>query len=220
MSTVKGTDPRSKIIFTVLLIVLAIAIPQIPILLLPIGMVLLIALKGSYLGKLISYLSPLGILVPILFAINLFFYASGEVYAALDLKIFELAVTSGGIHRSILICTRLIAVAFAAAWLVVTTPPEDFEYGLKKMGIPWKLAFILSLTMKLIPEMRRKFREIEEAQMSRGLESGGNPIQRVKRKIPILVPFLASVSRYGFDLSQVLKARNFGRERTYLRDLD
>lgn len=202
------------------MIILAIIISRTLVMALLTSVIIIISLKGRYLSKLFSYLSPLTILVPILFTINLFFYANGRTFASVDLKLFELAVTSGGIERSIMIASRLISVAFSAAWLVVTTPPEEFEFGLKKLGVPWKFAFISSLTMKLIPEMRRKFREIEEAQLSRGLKKGGNPLKRAKRKIPILIPFLASVSRYGFDLSQVLKARNFGTERTYLRELE
>lgn len=220
MVAIKKNDPRLKIIFTAAMILLAIVISRTLAMSFLIGVIIAIALQGGYLKKLFSYLSPLGILVPILFIINLFFYANGTTFASVDLKIFELSVTSGGLERSIMIASRLVSVAFSAAWLVVTTPPEEFEYGLRKFGVPWKFAFISSLTMKLIPEMRRKFREIEEAQMSRGLKKGGNPFERAKRKIPILIPFLASVSRYGFELSQVLKARNFGPQRTYMKELE
>lgn len=220
MIKIRKTDPRLKIIFSAAIIILAIIISKTLAMILLTGVIITIALKGRYLSKLFSYLSPLGILVPILFIINLFFYADGKVFASIDLKIFELALTSGGLKRSMVIASRLISIAFSAAWLVVTTPPEEFEYGLKKLGVPWKFAFISSLTMKLIPEMRRKFKEIEEAQLSRGLKKGGNPLEKAKRKIPILIPFLASVSRYGLELSQVLKARNFGSKRTYIKELN
>jgi len=84
--------------------------------------------------------------------------------------------------RTSLICLRLVSVASAAALFVVTTSVEEFEYGLRRLGFPWKLAFLFSLTLKLLPEMKRKYRKIEEAQKggefhaveNRGLKLRGN----------------------------------------------
>jgi len=218
MVPIKEIGPRLKIIFTAVLIIIALLISRILTMVFLIGVTLAIALKGKLLSKLLSYLSPLKILVPILFVINMIFYASGNVYTSLNLRIVELAITSGGIYRSSLICFRLTAIASAAALLAVTVSPREFEYGIKRLGFPWKLAFIFSLTMKIVPEMKKKFKEIEEAQYSRGLERGGNLIEKAKKKIPIIIPFLASVSRHGYELSQVLRARNFGTERTHFKE--
>lgn len=127
MIKIRKTDPRLKIIFSAAIIILAIIISKTLAMILLTGVIITIALKGRYLSKLFSYLSPLGILVPILFIINLFFYADGKVFASIDLKIFELALTSGGLKRSMVIASRLISIAFSAAWLVVTTPPYVFS---------------------------------------------------------------------------------------------
>ncbi|MFP4005314.1 MAG: energy-coupling factor transporter transmembrane component T [Candidatus Hadarchaeia archaeon] len=213
-------DPRLPMFFSGALIILAILFSQILIMIILAGVVIAVSAGKKNLKSLISYISPLRILIPVLFLLNMFFYAEGTVYASLNLKIFELAATSSGIYRSTLICSRLTAIALSAGWLAVTLPPREFEHGLKKLGLPWKLAFIFSLTLKLVPEMKKKFRKIEEAQYSRGLKKGGNPIKRARRKIPIVIPFLASVSRHGFQLSQVLEARNFGSKRTYFDESD
>lgn len=212
--------PQSKILLTVGLIILALLPVGITFSLLLLGAIIVTASLRKKLRKLGSYLSALGLLLPIIFTVNLFFYASGEALYKFDLVLFSLAVTPAGLLKSSLICLRLLSVASVAALFVVTTSVEEFEYGLRRLGFPWKLAFLFSLTLKLLPEMKGKYRKIEEAQMGRGVPRGGKPWSKVKRKLPILIPFLASVARYGFNLSQVLEARNFSSERTCLWDLE
>jgi len=216
----KMKDPRMKILVSIALIITSLVLSKILFLVPILTGIVCISLIDSKFSKTVSYLSFFKYLLPIIFIINWIFYAGGGAILSLNLKIFEISLTFGGLFKSSLICLRLITIAFTAAWLVVTTPPEEFEYGLKKLGFPWKLAFISSLTMKLIPEMKRKFREIEEAQRGRGIKSGGNPIEKIRRKVPILVPFLASISRYGLELSQVLKVRGFSSERTWFKELE
>ncbi len=216
----KKNDPRIKIFFSIAIIITSLVLSEISFILPLLAIVIGVSLIGRNLADTVSYLSFFKYLLPIIFIINWIFYAKGGTIYSLNLKIFEISLTYGGLFKSSMICLRLLTIAIAAAWLVVTTPPEEFEYGLKKLGFPWKLAFISSLTMKLIPEMKRKFREIDEAQRGRGAESGRNPIKKIKRKVPILVPFLASISRYGLELSQVLKVRNFSSDRTWFKELE
>jgi len=216
----KKNDPRIKILFSIALIITSLILSKISFIIPILTIIISISLIGGKFSETVSYLSFFKYILPIIFIINWIFYASGGTIFSINLKIFEISLTYGGLFKSSLICLRLMTIAFAAAWLVVTTPPEEFEYGLKKLGFPWKLAFISSLTMKLIPEMKRKFREIDEAQRGRGVESGGNPIQRIRKKVPILVPFLASISRYGLELSQVLKVRGFSSDRTWFKELE
>ncbi|MFP4051016.1 MAG: energy-coupling factor transporter transmembrane component T [Thermoplasmata archaeon] len=214
-------DPRAKMFFVLIIIILAILIP-LPIYLAVLLLIVLItALSGRILKRLISYLSPLKILIPLLLILNLFFYAHGEVVWKYDLRIFTLSVTRGGFKTSIMILLRFFVIASAAALFAVTTDPEKFERTLVKLKIPWKLAFIFSLTLRLVPDLKRRYKKIEEAQISRGLDLKGNPIKRIKARIPMIIPFMASVIRYGYDLSEALKARSFDeiKNRTYMIQL-
>ncbi len=215
-------DPRSKLFFILVIIVLSLLIPES----LYLGILLLIivftAIAGKTFRDLLRYLSPLKYLIPLLLILNLFFYAQGEVFWSIDLKLFALSVTSGGFERSIMILLRFFSIASAAALFAVTTDTEKFESALVRLKIPWKLAFIFSLTLRLVPDIRRRYRKIEEAQLSRGLDLEGGPIKKIKARVPMVIPFLASVIRYGYDLTEALKARNFNSitERTDLIQLD
>ncbi|MDR5656458.1 energy-coupling factor transporter transmembrane component T [Halodesulfurarchaeum sp. HSR-GB] len=154
-------------------------------------------------------LKPLAVLVVLLLVLNTPFYASGPAWYAVQIGPVELAVTPGGAQTAGLIAARLVLVAGAAAWFALGTAPERFEAALVELGLPWSFAFLLSLTIGLVPEMRKRFRTIEESQRTRGLDLSGGPIARTRARLPMLVPFLAAVIRYGYDLSTALTARGF-----------
>jgi len=221
-SLLERFDPRAKLFFVIILIILAIVIPH-PIYLSTLLLIVLgtVIVSRSF-KKLMGYLSPLKVLIPLLLILNLFFYAHGEVIWEYDLKIFTLSITYGGLQTSIMIILRFFVIASAAALFAATTDPERFERTLVKLKVPWKLAFIFSLTLRLIPDLKRRYKKIEESQISRGLNVKGNPIHRIKARIPMIIPFLASVIRYGYDLSEALKARSFDdiEKRTYMMRLE
>lgn len=202
-------DPRSKLFFTLILVVLSLLIP-IPIYLLSLlGIILITASAGRALKGLLGYMSPLKLLIPLLLILNLFFYAHGKVIWSFDLRIFTLSVTYGGIETSIMILLRFFVIASAAALFAVTTDPEEFELALVWLKIPWKLAFIFSLTLRLVPDVKRRYKKIEEAQLTRGLTIGRSPLKKIKARVPMVIPFLAAIIRYGYELTEALKARNF-----------
>ncbi len=220
-SLLERFDPRAKLFFISILIILAILIPQ-PIYLSTLLLIIIVtATVSRSFKKLIGYLAPLKLLIPLLLILNLFFYAHGETIWKFDLRIFTLAISYGGLETSLTILLRFFVIASAAALFAVSTDPERFERTLVKLKVPWKLAFIFSLTLRLVPDLKRRYKKIEEAQVSRGLDIKGNPIHRIKARIPMVIPFLASVIRYGYDLSEALKARSFDeiKNRTYMIEL-
>lgn len=211
-------DPRSKLAFAGTVAALAVAIPRLGSLA---GLALVVTLvvglgRGLGVREWLGRLAPFTLLVPLIFVLNALFYGGGDVLWRAPLV--PVAITTGGIETSTLIAARLLVVASAASWFAATTDPVEFEVALSSLGIPWRFAFVLSLTLRLVPEMRARFRTIEEAQRSRGLTIEGGPVARVRARIPMLVPFLASVARYGFELSDALVVRGFDRpgERTHV----
>lgn len=220
----RDLDPRAKLAFLVVVVVLTVAVPDLA-LFAALGALLLgLVAVGRGLGvrEWLGFLAPFKLLIPAIFVLNSFFYGSGAVLWAVPLV--PLSLTTGGIHASAVIATRLVVLAGAATWFAVTTEPEAFEEALVRLGIPWSFAFVLSLTIRLVPEIRDRFRTIDEAQRSRGLTLEGGPIERVRSRIPLLVPLLVSVIRYGYELGEALVVRDFGavrgRDRTSLVSLE
>ena len=202
-------DPRAKLALVVAVVLAAIWTTSVARELLVLAGFSGFVLASGAVGfrRWLAALKPILLFVPILVVLNTVFYADGTTWWAVWVGPVRLAVTDGGLYTAALIAVRLLVIAAAAAWFAVTTSAEAFEVGLVELGIPWTVAFLLSLTLRLVPEMRNRFRAIEEAQRSRGLALTGGPISRTRARIPMLVPFFAAVIRYGYELSAALVAR-------------
>lgn len=219
----KPLDPRAKLALVAVVSILAIAIPHLGSLAALAVVLLLVVGVDEHLSvkDWLRSLEPFKVLIPIILVLNTFFYGSGQVIWNPAGIGWPLALTVGGINTSLVIAARLLVIAAAVAWFTATTAAESFEVALTRLGAPWMLAFLVSLTLRLVPEIRNRFQAIEEAQRSRGLVYEGGPIERTRALILILVPFLVSVIRYGFELGEALEVRGYGRadRRTYQETL-
>jgi energy-coupling factor transport system permease protein len=217
-------DPRPKAAVVVGVFLVATAAHRIDALAAVGGLVALTVAAGRDLrfGTWVGSLSPFRYLLPIILVVNAFFYGGGEALWGVSALGVTVEVTTGGVRQSALIALRLLVIAGAATWFGLTTEAPEFERSLVDVGVPWRLAFVFSLTVRLVPTMRDLFRDIEDAQRSRGLTFEGGPLARARARIPMFVPFLASVIQYGYDLAEALEVRDFGRieRRTYLVELE
>lgn len=206
-------DPRSKGAFALAVAAVAVALPR------PGPLVALAALLGLFvatgtglgLREWLGFLSAFVVILPLILVLNAFFYGGGAVLWRAPLV--PVALTAGGLETSAVIALRLVVVAGAAAWFAGTTDAETFEAALVRLGVPWRLAFLGSLTLRLVPSMRDRFRTIERAQRSRGLSIAGGPLRRARARLPMLVPFLAAVVEDGYELGEALTVRDFDRAR-------
>lgn len=215
-------DPRAKLAFTVVVTGVAVAIPRLDSLAAVSAALVVFVAAGRGLGlrQWLGFLWSFRVLLPVIFVLNLVFYGGGAVLW--QLPVVPLSVTEGGLYTSTLIAGRLVVIAGVAAWFAATTDAEAFEVALVRLRVPWSFAFVVSLTLRLVPELRDRFRTIEEAQRSRGLEVGGGPINRVRTRMPMFIPFFVSVIEYGYELSDALVVRDFdaSRQRTSLVRLE
>lgn len=204
-------DPRPKLALAVSVVLVSLALGSVTRLAVLFGLfALFVLLSGTIeVSRWLRSLAPIFYLVPILLALNTVFYAHGRVFWSTPVGPFRLALTAGGVETAVLIAVRLVLIAGVAAWFAATTSVEAFEVALTRLGVPWTLAFLMSLTIRLVPEMRHRFHVIEDAQRSRGLDLSGGPIARARARLPMLLPFFAAVIRYGYELSEALRARGF-----------
>jgi energy-coupling factor transport system permease protein len=204
-------DPRSKAAFLVAVALAATVLARLDVLAV-LGVVLavtVVAGRGLSVRAWLGSLAPFRYLIPLVLVLNTLFYAGGETLWGVSVAGVTVGVTTGGLLTSAVIASRLLVIAAAAAWFALTTEPAAFERALELVGVPWRVAFVFSLTLRLVPELRTRFRNIEDAQRSRGLRFEGGPLARARARIPTFVPFLASVIQYGYDLGDALAIRDF-----------
>ena len=113
----------------------------------------------------------------------------------------------------------MIAVGFPVAFCVA---PSDFGVTFARLGIPYKLAFAVDLTFRFLPSLANEYQQTIDAQRVRGYDpaAGGNPIVRLRRSVPILVPFAVNAIVGAEDTIDAMDLRGFGTgPRTWLRHL-
>ncbi|MFB6133953.1 MAG: energy-coupling factor transporter transmembrane component T, partial [Halanaeroarchaeum sp.] len=152
----EAVDPRSKLALATTVSIAAIATAEPVELVALLGVTVALVALGSGFGvrRWIDTLRPLSLLLPALLFVNTLFYVGGRSVFATRVAGYRVGVTTGGIETAAVIALRLLAIAGVAAWFAATTSAERFEAGLVRLGVPWSVAFLLSLSVRLVPEMR------------------------------------------------------------------
>lgn len=96
---------------------------------------------------------------------------------------------------------------------VFTTHPTEFAASLNRLGIPYKIAYAVSLTLRYLPEIKSDFVNIMHAQQARGVEiSKETPLfTRMKNVSKILGPLIFSSLDRADEISNAMTLRGFGR---------
>ena len=132
------------------------------------------------------------------------------------------AVAPGGIGYASALVLRLVTMLCSTAALLATTPAERFTTLMRTLRLPNPLVFVCTTALRFIPTLRRRSRQITEAQRVRGahIDSRG-PVRRVLAHATIMVPLLTSGIRMSEDLSAAMISRGYGitRHPTRLHDL-
>jgi energy-coupling factor transport system permease protein len=124
-----------------------------------------------------------------------------------------------------------------AILLMVTTHPSEFAASLNRIGVPYTIAYAVSLTMRYIPDVQRDYQAISQAQQARGVmfspergkrlsASGGkrlsggkrrpgknNPISRLKSSARLLLPLIFSSLDRIDVVSRAMELRGFGKHK-------
>ena len=69
--------------------------------------------------------------------------------------------------------------------LILITPAKEFYHCTGKKGLNPKVAFILLLSLQMIPEMTKQSNVIMNSQKARGVETEGNILVRAKALIQV-----------------------------------
>jgi len=117
---------------------------------------------------------------------------------------------------------KLSTMMVAGLTLLATTPAEELFLGLVKLKLPYAGAFAFALALRWVPEIFATAMRVKEAQAARGLSwEAGNPLDRLKRHLPLLAPIFLLTIRRSQAMAWALEARGFQKspERTYLLEL-
>ncbi|MDR1399350.1 MAG: energy-coupling factor transporter transmembrane protein EcfT [Treponema sp.] len=101
----------------------------------------------------------------------------------------------------------------SAILLIVTTDPSEFASSLNKIGVPYSVAYAVSLSLRYIPDVQKDFENISHAQQARGVELSRKVslAHRIKGASRILLPLVFSSLERIDVISRAMELRGFGK---------
>ena len=226
-SVIHRLDPRSKILFTLLYIILVFLADSFVtyslVALFCISVVLLSKIKFSVVLKSIK---PMLFVIIVTAVINVFFTGGKDIlWSYKFIKITKLGVTN-----AVNMALRLIFLVVGSSLLTYTTSPIMLTDGIErllkpfsKIGVPaHEIAMMMTIALRFIPTLLEETQKIMTAQKSRGADfESGNIIKRAKALIPVLIPLFINAFKRADELATAMECRCYrgGEGRTRLRVL-
>ena len=146
----------------------------------------------------------------------LFAPRQGAVYMGSNTELLVITerytVTLETLFYLLVIGVKHFSIFPMALLFVFTTHPTEFASSMNRVGIPYRVAYAVSLTLRYLPEITKDFTNILHSQQARGVEisrrvSLGRRIRNVTR---ILIPLLLSSLEKAEVISNAMSLRGFG----------
>ncbi|MFV8115932.1 energy-coupling factor transporter transmembrane component T family protein [Streptococcus pluranimalium] len=111
------------------------------------------------------------------------------------------------------VAVKYVSTLPLAVIFLLTTHPSQFASSLNQLGLPYRFAYAVSLTLRYIPDLQEDFGTIRKAQEARGLELSkkASLLTRIKGNIQIITPLIFSSLERIETISTAMELRRFGR---------
>jgi energy-coupling factor transport system permease protein len=126
------------------------------------------------------------------------------------LRVGPFTVTDGGLREGPLYFFRLSVVVLASFVLVWTTHPRDLMVSLAQVGIPYRYAFAVFLTMRFLPLVQREVDAVQAAHAVRGRASRTGLGHRFRLWQRYVFTVLVNGLRKAETTATALECRAFG----------
>lgn len=226
-SFVHRLDPRSKLIFVFLFIVVVFLANNTATYVILLAFTLFVILSSRIRPYfLFNGLKPILFLIIFTLLMHIIFTKEGAlVFEWKFIRIYE-----EGIRQGIYISVRFLVLVLITTVLTLTTSPISITDGmetllnpLKRLKLPvHELALMMSISLRFIPTLMDETDKIMKAQLARGSDlTSGTMKERIKAVVPLLVPLFVSAFKRAEDLAIAMEVRGYrgGEGRTRYRQL-
>ena len=140
--------------------------------------------------------------------INILFFPGGrDVLFAIG----PVTATREGLGFALEVLVRLLAIAGAVSLFYATTTPAELTVDLERRGVSPRLAFVANASVQSVPAMLERASVITDAQRSRGLDTEGGVLARLRGVVPIVGPVVLGAIGEVEQRTMALEARGFSR---------
>lgn len=125
--------------------------------------------------------------------------------------VFIIAFFSFNIWVAFLLSFRLYILLTVSFLFFRTISPEEMGDGLRELGIPYEVVFILTTAMRYVPLIGTKIRNIFDTQQSRGIDLRPR-FKNAVNFMALLTPLLVQSFLLSDELAMAMETRGFGRK--------
>lgn len=113
--------------------------------------------------------------------------------------------------------SKFMATFLVSLTFIQSITPSEMAAGLYSIKVPYKVATIVSIAFRYIPEISRDFNDVKISMQARGMELDAKKtslFERLKQNVVILIPLIiVSFDRVG-NIANAMDLRGYGRGKT------
>jgi energy-coupling factor transport system permease protein len=132
------------------------------------------------------------------------------------IMVFIIGLIFFDLPTALLLTVRLFTLLSVSFLFFFSIDPQEMGGALRKMGVSYEISFILTTSMRYVPMIGRKVRQISDAQQSRGIDLRPR-IKNISNFMALMMPLLVQSFILADELALAMESRGFGCKRRSIR---
>ena len=128
-----------------------------------------------------------------------------------------------GLEFGILLTIRFLSLILLLPMVVKTTSINQMSLGMVRLGLPYKIAYMTTTSLNIIPTFQEEIHVIMDAQKLRGMTvfEDGKKWQKFLAYPALVVPMVIGAMRRAQQMGVAMDTRAFGcyKKRTYIESI-
>jgi len=217
-------NPYTKILFTILVTLMAIIATDITFLILMVAALLVFAAYGEMLQESLNQLKLILVMSVIFILITVITMPNGETFLYLIPQGIPfigglVPITTGGLQIGVVLTLRFMILIFAFQLFLVSTQPRDIVHAMEKIHIPIDYILMFIIALRFIPTLQIEGQRIHEAQLARGFNPGTGFTGKIRSVSPIVIPLVSNALLRSNVLGLTIDMRGYRTgKRTHVRE--
>ena len=217
-------NPYTKILFTILVTLMAIIATDISFLILMVAALLVFAAYGEMLQESLNQLKLILVMSVIFILITVITMPNGETLLYLIPQGIPfigglVPITTGGLQIGVVLTLRFMILIFAFQLFLVSTQPRDIVHAMEKIHIPIDYILMFIIALRFIPTLQIEGQRIHEAQLARGFNPGTGFLGKIRSVSPIVIPLVSNALLRSNVLGLTIDMRGYRTgKRTHVRE--
>ncbi len=205
-SMIHNVDPLTKLLFVFVSVAMTYILPTYHFIIVVFVFTLFLLFVGKVLNYTLPVISVSFMLITSIIIIQSLFHPD-RATPIYDIGPFT--IYKEGITFAFLVTLRIFNMICAFGLLILTTKPDDLVQALINLGLSAKIGYVILSVLQIIPQMIRTTDKISDAQRSRGMETEGKLLTRIKSFIPLITPVVLNSLNDTLERSIALEIRGF-----------